>query len=164
VLLADQDRTLWDRDAIAEALGHLDVAARLAPASATATSYRLQTTIAATHTTARSWEATDWVTILDCYDQLVALGDSPVVRVNRAVALSFTAGPAAALDALEPLAADPRLDGSHLFHAVHADLLRRLDDPAARHAYERALELAATPPERRFLERRLAELQGARPD
>jgi len=158
VLLADQDRSRWDRPAITEALAHLDAAVAAEGLSATAASYRHQAAIAATHAVAPGWDETDWATILVHYDRLAELGASPVVALNRAVALSFVAGPVAALAELEPLATEPRLDEWHLFHSVRADLLRRLDDPAAADAYRRALELAATAPERRFLERRLAEV------
>ena len=149
VLLADQDRTLWDEAQIAQGRAALERAMALHGSGA----YVVQAAIAALHTE----EHRDWPQIAALYARLAALSGSPVVELNRAVALAEAEGPEAGLalaDALAaPLAAYPYL------HSTRADLLRRLDRPAeARDAYERALELTPDGPERRFLERRIAEL------
>jgi RNA polymerase sigma-70 factor, ECF subfamily len=151
VRLADQDRARWDRSLIAE--GHALVRACLRinrPGP-----YQLQAAIAAVHTDAPSAEATDWHQILALYDQLLAASPTPVVALNRAVALAEVRGPASALEAIDGLP----LDQWHLFHAVRADLLERLDrrDEAAA-AYDAAIALAGTSPEREHLVRRRARL------
>lgn len=153
VLLEDQDRARWDHDMIDEGLALLDRAiAGRAPGP-----YQLQAAIAALHARAPRPEDTDWPQIADLYGALAATTPSPVVELNRAVAVAMADGAAAALPLLDSLAAD--LDGYHLFHAAHADLLRRLGrDAAAEAAYRRALELATNPAERAFLQRRLAQL------
>lgn len=159
VLLADQDRSRWDADRIAEGLAWLDRAAAHDTMSAGAVAYLLQAAIAAEHARAASWTATDWPAIVAHYDQLAALTGSPVVAVNRAVAVSFADGPDVALPLLDGLADDPRLAASHLLHAARAEVrqrLGRLDDAAV--LYREALALAATEPERAHLRRRLAEL------
>jgi RNA polymerase sigma-70 factor, ECF subfamily len=168
VLLSDQDRSRWDHDQIAEGLAWLDRAGghgpELGPVSAGAVAYLLQAAIAAEHARAPSWDATDWPAVVSLYDQLAALTRSPVVQVNRAVAVSFADGPDVALPLLEELARDPRLAGSHLLHAARADVRRRLGQPdRAAQLYQQALDLAATEPERALLRRRLAELGSARP-
>jgi RNA polymerase sigma-70 factor (ECF subfamily) len=150
VLLADQDRSAWDADAIAEGLGLADRAVAMGGRGR----YTVQALIAAGHV--RPGE-TDWRAIADAYALLVALDDSPVVALNRAVAVAMADGPAAGLALADAQAA--ALDGYHLLHATRADLLRRLGrGPEAVGAYRRALELAGNPIERSFLERRLAEL------
>jgi len=150
VLLADQDRSLWDRAAIAGAavlLMHAMGRGRPGP-------YQVQAAIAACHAEAPSWEATDWRQILLLYDALLRLTPTTVVRLNRAIALSHAVGPAEALADVEPL--EPALRGYHLFHATRADLLRRLARaPEAREADRRALALTRNPAERRLLEERL---------
>jgi RNA polymerase sigma-70 factor (ECF subfamily) len=158
VLLADQDRSDWDHDRIAEGLAWLDRAGRHDPISAGAASYLLQAAIAAEHGRAATWADTDWPAIVSLYDQLASLTRSPVVLVNRAVAVSFADGPAVALPLLDRLAHDRRLAGSHLVPAARADMRRRLGqlDEAAE-LYRQALDLAATEPERALLRRRLAE-------
>jgi len=158
VLLADQDRGRWDHGLIAEGRAWLDRAGRHATMGAGAAGYLLQAAIAAEHARARTWSATDWPAIVALYDQLAALTASPVVQVNRAVAVSFADGPAVALPLLDALAADPRLARSHLLHTARADVHRRLGDAgAAASHYRAALALAATEPERALLRRRLAE-------
>jgi RNA polymerase sigma-70 factor (ECF subfamily) len=145
VLLADQDRSRWDRSRIASGADALRRAG--------GGSYSLQAAIAAAHTVA----PTDWDRIVALYDALHRLDPSPVVALNRAVAVAQRDGPAAGLAVVEPLAAS--LDGMHLFHAARADLLRRLDrTDDARAAYERALALTRHEPQRRFLRRRLTDL------
>jgi RNA polymerase sigma-70 factor, ECF subfamily len=147
VLLEDQDRSLWNRDRIDEGLRVLERALGLrAPGP-----YQLQAAIAALHTEPQ----TDWAQIAALYAQLARQTQSPVVELNRAVAVAMTEGPQHGLELLRDLP----LDEYHLYHAARADLLRRLEriDEAAA-AYRRALELAQTEPERRFLARRLAEI------
>lgn len=152
VLLQDQDHARWDRRAIAEAvalLARADRAGRRGP-------YQLQASIAAAHALAPSFEATDWPRILRLYDDLLSFSPSPVVRLNRAIALRHVAGPAAALAEVEALA--PALDRYYLLHATRAELLRALLRTAeARDADARALALTENPAERALLERRLAE-------
>jgi len=119
--------------------------------------YALQAVIAAEHARAARAEDTDWERIAGAYDRLYAIDRSPVIALNRAVAVAEWRGPAAGLALADELA--EALDAYHLFHAARADLLRRLGRSSeARVAYERALELAAVPTERRFLRERLAEL------
>jgi RNA polymerase sigma-70 factor (ECF subfamily) len=157
VLLEDQDRGRWDRDRIAEGLAQLDRAWRSGPPGP----YRLQAAIAAEHARAASWPATDWRRIAGLYGALARVAPSPVVELNRAVAVSFAAGPVAGLAVLAPLADDPRLARGHHLPAARADMLRRLGRGAeAAAAYREALDRAATAPERAFLARRLAECGG----
>jgi len=147
VLLADQDRALWDREQIDTGRVTLERALALRGRGP----YVLQAAIASLHAT----ETPDWPQIAALYGELARVTGSPVVELNRAVALAETAGPAAGLEAIDEL----ELDGYQYLHAARADFLRRLGRPAeARREYERALELAHAEPERRFLERRLAEL------
>jgi RNA polymerase sigma-70 factor (ECF subfamily) len=151
VLLPDQDRSVWDRDAIAAATELL----LAAMAHGRPGPYQLQAAIAACHAEAPSWEATDWRQVLLLYDALLHLTPTAVVRLNRAIAVSHAAGAAEALEEVERLEA--ALRGYHLFHATRAELLRRLDRPAeAREADRRALELTRNPAERLLLEERLA--------
>ena len=150
VLLRDQDRRLWDGAAIADAVALLARAERTGRAGP----YQLQAAILAAHATAPSWEATPWPAIVALYDALLRFEPTPVVRLNRALALAERDGPAAALVELEPLA--DRLDGYHLFHAARAELLRRTGEhDLARDADRRALALTDNPAERRVLEERL---------
>jgi RNA polymerase sigma-70 factor (ECF subfamily) len=152
VLLADQDRSLWDADQIARGRAALDRALALRGHG----SYVLQGAIASLHAD----EPRDWPQIAALYAELGRLTGSPVVALNRAVAVAQADGPAAGLALLDELA--PELDGYRYLHSARADLLRRLgEDPDARVAYERALALTTTEPERRFLERRLADLRGS---
>jgi len=151
VLLRDQDRSLWDRDAIAAA-GELLLTAMAAGRPGP---YQLQAAIAACHAEAPSWGATDWRQVLLLYDALLALTPTAVVRLNRAIALSHGVGPTGAIEEVERL--EPALRGYHLFHATRAELLRRLGRPhEAREADRRALALTRNPAERLLLEERLA--------
>ena len=151
VRLADQDRSRWNRELIAEATGLLDRAlARRDPGP-----YQVQAAIAALHAQAPEYEHTDWPQIRLLYDRLQAMTPSPVVLLNRAVATRYVVGPEAALAEITPLAAE--LDGYRLFHALRAGLLTGLGrDDEAREASERALALAGNPAERELLARRLS--------
>ena len=155
VLLEDQDRARWDHDAIDEGLALLDAAiAQRRPGP-----YQLQAAIAALHARAPRSEDTDWPQIAALYGRLADASPSPVVELNRAVAVAMADGPARALPLVDAVAGE--LDGYHLFHSARADLLRRLDRrEEAAQAYRRALELATNPSERAFLEGRLAEVTG----
>jgi len=158
VLLEDQDRSRWDRAKIHEGIKLLDQAIRRGPAGP----YRLQACIAALHAVAPTAEATDWRRITRLYDQLMAVAGSPVVALNRAVAVAMVEGPAAGLDLMDTLAASGSLDSYHLLHAARGDLLRRLGRaPEAAAAYRRALELATNPVEQTFLTHRLSEVDPA---
>ena len=148
VQLADQDRSRWDRATIKEALLALQRARRLGGRE----SYVLQAEIAACHVTAATWEATDWGRILHLYDALIAVTPSPVVALNRAVAVAMYRGPAEGLEALATL--EPDLASYHLFYAVRADFRSRLGEDA-RDDYRRALELATNESERRHLQRKI---------
>jgi RNA polymerase sigma-70 factor (ECF subfamily) len=155
VLLEDQDRSRWDRALIAEGAA---LAAR-ALASGEAGVYALQAAITAVHARAPRANATEWGRIVELYDLLVQAAPSPVVALNRAVAVAMRDGPAAGLALVDALLAPGELDDYALAHSARADLCRRLGRSAdARTSYERALELTRLDPERRFLERRLAEL------
>ena len=150
VLLRDQNRSRWDRAAIADALEVLARAERMGRPGP----YQLQAAIIAIHALAPSWEATPWHAIVAGYDALARIQPTPVVLMNRALALAERDGPTVALEALGPLS--QRLDGYHLFHAARAELLRRSGDPvAAREANLRALELTSNPAERRLIEERI---------
>ncbi len=164
VLLEDQDRGRWDRAEIGEGLALVERGfARLAAAPAVEPGpYLLQAAIAACHARAELPEQTDWRTIELLYAGLVAAVPTPVVELNRAVAVAMADGPAAGLVLVEALAAEHSLDDYLHFHAARADLLRRLGRRSeAAGAYERALTLAGTAPERSFLERRLGEVRAA---
>jgi RNA polymerase sigma-70 factor (ECF subfamily) len=153
VLLEDQDRSRWDRAEIEEGVQLLDAALRRGRAGP----YQVQAAIAAVHARASRPEDTDWPQIALLYERLAALQPSPVIALNRAVAVAMAESPSRGLELMEPLGAT--LDRYHLFHSARADLLRRLDrreDSAA--AYRRALELTENAVERRFLERRLGEV------
>jgi RNA polymerase sigma factor (sigma-70 family) len=150
VLLAEQDRSRWDRAAITEATGLLTRAARQHRPGP----YQLQAAIVACHAEAERWEDTDWEQIVLLYDMLLHLAPSPVTRLHRAIALRYTEGPRAAMAELDPLAGP--LDGHHLFHASRAELLRALgEQDRARDADRRALDLTANPAERALLRRRI---------
>jgi RNA polymerase sigma-70 factor (ECF subfamily) len=153
VLLEDQDRARWDHDMIDEGLSMLDRAIGLRRPGP----YQLQAAIAALHARAPRPEDTDWPQIAALYGRLAEVTPSPVVELNRAVAIAMADGPKRGLKLIEPLARD--LDDYYLFHSARADLLRRLDrDVEAADAYRRALELATNPSEREFLERRMIEV------
>jgi RNA polymerase sigma-70 factor (ECF subfamily) len=155
VLLADQDRTRWDAAAIAEGVALLESAGqRRSPGR-----FALMAAIAAVHSCAPSFADTDWARLVSLYDRLAERWPSPVVALNRAVALGLAEGPVAGLSALEPLAAEPALAAYPYLPAARADLLRRLGrDAEARSCYEEALALTANEVERDFLARRIAEL------
>ena len=155
VLLEDQDRSRWDRAMLDEGLALLGSENEEGSAGA----YELQARIAACHARAPRPEDTDWPAIASLYGRLAELGASPVVELNRAVAIAMADGPDAGLRKLEPLAGD--LERYHLFHSARADLLRRAGrDREAADAYRRALDLTTNDAERRFLHRRLAQLAG----
>jgi len=155
VLLEDQDRSLWNREYITDGLALVERAL----ASNQAGSYTIQAAIAAVHANAPNPGATDWVQIVALYDVLLRVNPSPVVELNRAVAVAMRDGPAAGLRLIDGILAGGDLKNYHLAHAARADLCRRLGRTAeARSSYERALNLAQQEPERRFLERRLREL------
>ena len=156
ILLRDQERSLWDQAEIAEGTELLARSLRLATATGRPSPYLLQAAIAALHDQAPAAAATDWPQIAELYGQLSRLTPGPVVEMNRAVAVAEADGPEAGLALLEQLADASELSGSHLYYAARADMLSRLgraDD--AVQAYQRALELAGTAAERRFLRRRL---------
>ena len=158
VTLDEQDRTRWDRAEIGEGRQVLDTALRHGDAGP----YQLQAAIAARHASAARAEDTDWSAIARLYGELAALTRSPVVELNRAVAVGMADGPAAGLTLVDALAASGALPGYHLLPATRADLLRRLGRGAeAAQAYREALALAGTGPERRYLSRRLAEVTQA---
>jgi len=158
ILLEDQDRSLWNRDQIAEGIALVEAALgsrRVGP-------YALQAAIAAVHAEAPNAAATDWPQIVGLYDILLRVDPSPVVELNRAAAIAMRDGPAAGLVLIDALLARGELTTYLHAHSARADLLRRMgcvDDAIA--AYERAAALAAQEPERRFLARRLAELRRA---
>ncbi len=155
ILLENQDRSLWDRERIAEAQGLIAQARRARRVGP----YVLQAAIAAVHTGAPSFGETDWSRIVVLYDGLRRADRSPVVALNRAVAIGMRDGPEAGLEGIEAVLAQGGLEEYHLAHAARADMQRRLGlDDAARASYQRALALARQPAERRFLEGRLAQL------
>jgi RNA polymerase sigma-70 factor (ECF subfamily) len=162
VLLEHQDRSLWDRAAIAEGLGLVERALRRGSPGV----YQLQAAIAAVHARASTASATDWAQILELYDALLALAPSPVIALNRAVALAMTQGPAAGLAAVEALEHGGELEGYPYLHSTRADFLRRLGRASeARVHYRRALELTENERERAFLRARMAEAgEPASPD
>ncbi|MGH9409254.1 MAG: RNA polymerase subunit sigma-24, partial [Vicinamibacterales bacterium] len=150
----DQDRSLWDRDQIAEGAALVERAL-----AASAGVYSLQAAIAALHAQASTPEATDWSEIVALYDLLLAVTASPVVELNRAVAVAMAQGPEAGLRLVDDILARGDLADYRLAHATRADFCRRLGRAEeARASYAQALTLTQQEPERRFLERRLAEL------
>ena len=156
ILLDDQDRSLWNREAIAEGLRHVEgalVSRRFGP-------YPIQGAIAAVHAEAKAAAATDWAQIVGLYDVLLRADPSPVVELNRAVAVAMRDGPAAGLALVDAILKRGDLQDYRLAHATRGELCRRvgrIDD--ARSSYERALTLSRQDPERRFIERRLATLR-----
>jgi RNA polymerase sigma-70 factor (ECF subfamily) len=150
-----QDRSLWDRGRIADGLARLDHAVSLRRPG----EYQLQAAITALQIGALDAESTDWAQIAELYGALGRLNPSPVVELNRAVAVGFADGPTAGLTLLEPLLCDPALERYQPLHAAHAELLRRAgDSAAAAGAYERAIVLSSNAVERAELEQRLAAL------
>jgi RNA polymerase sigma-70 factor (ECF subfamily) len=155
LLLSEQDRSRWDAGLIREGTGLLTEALRRGPA----TRYAVEAAIAAVHAEAPSAAATNWAQIVGLYDVLLRVDLSPVVELNRAVAVAMRDGPSAGLVLIDAILARGDLSNYHLAHAARADLLRRLKRTAeARAAYERALEFTWQEPEQRLLERRLKEL------
>jgi RNA polymerase sigma-70 factor (ECF subfamily) len=155
ILLEQQDRSLWNREQVTEGVALVERALssrRIGP-------YTVQAAIAAVHAKAPSAVETDWAQIAALYDLLVRAEPSPIVELNRAVAIAMRDGPARGLELVDELLAGRELATYHLAHATRADLCRRLGKTTdARFSYERALALAKQEPERRFLEKRLAEL------
>ena len=157
VVLEEQDRRRWNQQQIAEALPLVEEALRGGPGP-----FALQAAIAALHCQAARAEDTDWPQIVRLYEVLERVQPSPIVSLNRAVAIAMVDGPDPALALVDALGARGDLDGYHLFHATRADLLRRLGRfTEATTSYSRAVALAANEAERRFLERRLREVQSA---
>jgi RNA polymerase sigma-70 factor (ECF subfamily) len=156
ILLEKQNRKLWSRELIAEGIALVEKALgsrRFGP-------YSLQAAISAVHAEAATPQATDWAQIVALYDVLARLDPSPIIALNRAVAVAMRDGPAAALELIEQILKGGQLDDYHLAHAARADLCRRLGrNFEARASYVRALALARQEPERRFLKQRLAELK-----
>ena len=157
IVLEEQDRSLWNREQIAEAQPLIGEALRGAPGP-----FSLQAAIAAVHCLAARAQDTDWEQIVGLYDELSRLQPSPIVSLNRAVAVAMRDGPRRGLVLIDELSAANDLDNYHLLHAARADLLRRLGlrEEAAKD-YRRALELATNESEKRYLERRLREVQAA---
>ena len=156
VLLEDQDRALWNRDYIREG----SALVQRALAAGAVGPYTIQAAIAAVHVNATATEATDWGEIVSLYDLLVRAEPSPVIELNRAVAVAMRDGPETGLKLIDAILARGDLGNYHLAHAARADLCRRLGQTAAaRVSYQRALGLTQQAPERRFLERRLEELK-----
>src|SRR5499433_1984340 len=155
ILLEEQDRSRWNQEQIAEALPLIEEALRGGTGP-----FALQAAIAAVHCQAARAEDTDWPQIVRLYDLLERLDPSPVVSLNRAVAVAMVEGPQSALALIDELADGGDLDNYHLLHAARADLLRRIGSSAeAAKSYERALSLVTNESERRFLERRLREVR-----
>ena len=156
VLLADQNRSLWDRELISEGQSLVRECLRADLPGP----YQIQAAINAVHADAETYEQTDWPQILALYDQLYAVSSSPVVALNRAVAVAQVSGPGAALELLNDL----DLDRYQRYHAIRADLLRRLDRTIeATDAYRAAIALTDNPSERRFLQRRIRALTAQQP-
>ncbi|MCG7200201.1 RNA polymerase sigma factor [Marinobacter pelagius] len=155
VTLEDQDRTCWDQHDIRQGLQYLELALANTPTGP----YTLQASIAAVHAQALRADATDWARIVRLYDALYRQQPSPIIALNRAVAVAMRDTPADGLQLLDALINEKAILNYHLFHAAKADLHRRADEPkAAAMAYKRAIELTSQGPEQRFLQRRLAKL------
>ncbi len=153
IVLEDQNRSLWNQPQIAEALPLVQAALQ-----GGAGPYGVQAAIAAVHCRAARAEDTDWPQILQLYTALENFQPSPIVSLNRAVAVAMVDGPQPALALIDSIAASGELDGYHLLHSARADLLRRLGSEESAKAYLQALELVTNDSERRFLERRLREV------
>jgi RNA polymerase sigma-70 factor (ECF subfamily) len=154
VVLEEQDRTRWNQSYISEALPLVDEALRIEPGQ-----FALEAAISAEHCKARRPEDTNWRQIVRFYTQLQQLTGSPIVALNRAVAVAMADGPEPALSLIDSLAVTRELEEYHLFYAARADLLRRMGSlPDAAKNYQRALELVTNESERRFLEKRLREV------
>jgi RNA polymerase sigma-70 factor, ECF subfamily len=158
VLLDDQDRALWNQDYIAEG----SKLVKQALSSRLFGFYTLQAAIAAVHANAPNAEATDWAEIVELYDFLLSINPSPVVELNRAVAVAMRDGSLVGLALIDEILVRGELKEYHLIHSTRADLYRRLGKTTeAKASYELALSISQLEPERRFLERRLRELQGS---
>jgi RNA polymerase sigma-70 factor, ECF subfamily len=154
--LEEQDRALWDQGRMQEGQCVLETAIRLRRPGA----YQLQAAISALHVQSPDAAGTDWPQIAELYGVLARVSPSPIVEINRAVAVAFATSAAAGLELLTPQLEDPRLAGYQPLHAAHAELLRRLEDPAgAARAYERAIALSSNAVERAELQRRLSVLR-----
>ncbi|MDX1749769.1 MAG: DUF6596 domain-containing protein [Methylophaga sp.] len=155
ITLNEQDRSLWDQQQVLDGCNLAIQTLRTQRFG----SFTLQAAIAAVHAEAPSFEKTDWQQIVGLYDALMQYADSPVVRLNQAMAIAMLHGPEAGLVTIKQLLAKGELNNYHLIHAAKADLCRRLQQfAAARMAYQQALSLTQEGPEQRFLQRRLAEL------
>jgi len=160
ILLENQDRSLWNREQIAEGVALLEKALGYRGTSRRFGSYTLQAGIAAVHAEAESVAATDWRQIVALYDQLVRIQPSPVVELNRAVAIAMRDGPEAGLAQIDAVLQHGELANYYLAHSARADMYRRLGRPAeARSAYEKALALTQQEPERQFLQERIRQLK-----
>jgi RNA polymerase sigma-70 factor, ECF subfamily len=156
VVLEEQDRSRWHSEQIAEAMPLVAEALRGGPGV-----FTLQAAIASVHCGASRPEETDWAQIVSLYDMLQRLQPSPIVELNRAVAVAMVQGHRTGLEIIDGIAATNDLENYHLLHAARADLLRRLAAfPEAEKSYRRALELATNESERRYLQRRLKEVRG----
>jgi len=157
ILLEDQDRSLWDKRQIAEGVALVERAFssnRVGP-------YSVQAAIAAVHAEASAPDATDWKEIVELYDVLLRMQASPVIELNRAVAVAMCDGPKSGLDLIDAILARGELSNYHLVYSARAELCRRLGEKAeAKISYEKALALAQQGPERKFLERKLKDLEG----
>jgi RNA polymerase sigma-70 factor, ECF subfamily len=155
VLLEEQDRGRWDRAQIAEGLTHSEAAI----AADAHGPYAIQSAIAVVHSRAKSAGATDWRAIANLYARLIAIRPSPVIELNRAVAIAMADGPAAGLELIDAIAATGELRDYYLMWSARADLLRRLERWAeAAESYRAALARVGSAPERRFIRRRLEEM------
>jgi len=159
--LFDQDRSLWDRQLVAEGQKLLE----LSGTGPELTAYHLEAAIAAIHTSAPSAEETDWTGIVSLYDRLVTIRPSPVVALNRAIAVAQHEGAERGLEEIRAIAGSERLTAYPFYHAALGTLELRCNRPAiAREHFQRALELAGNPMERQFLERRVERAKGTRKD
>ncbi|MCG8605071.1 hypothetical protein MJD09_08745 [bacterium] len=156
LLLHEQDRSLWDQEMIHLGLEHLELSAKGEELS----EFHLQAGIAACHAVADSYESTDWTRILSLYDQLTSINHSPVIALNRAVAVSMVDGAAAALEVIDKIKSLPPMKSYFLLPATRAQFSVQIGDlHSACHDYKQALELVRTDPERRFLLRKLRECE-----
>jgi RNA polymerase sigma-70 factor (ECF subfamily) len=160
ILLENQDRSLWNREQIAEGLALLEKALKHGKKSRTFGSYTLQAAIAAVHAEAESAAVTDWRQIVSLYDRLLHIHPSPVVQLNRAVAIAMRDGPEAGLAHIDAVLEQGELANYYLAHSARADMYRRLGRTAeARASYEKALALTQQEPERQFLQARIRQLK-----
>lgn len=156
ILLEEQDRSLWNQDLIQEGITLVETALR----SGRFGTYTLQAAIAAVHAEAKTPQQTDWPQIVALYDRLLTLEPSPVIRLNRAVAIAMRDGPAAGLALIDRIKQEGDLSGYYWFHSAQADLYRRLGKTdEAQSAYRKALNLTQLEPERRYLQKRLMEVR-----